>query len=418
MGRARLIYGIVIMLLIMIFLTSISVTTAISLKFRKYSVFSKFFNQSGVLIKSYYLQRGEEENALLYRDALELKEELQGAKDVLSVSYLWEPYILEKNLSLSVWCYSVEVVDALSPVMKEGRWFQASDTESDILKAVVSYNQGELQVGDTVTITSNVGEGTESRVEIIGVMENDENIFSANISDNMTEDYRECYYTYDYDFEDGNILMLLSDAQILNGEKSGMFDSLNFRIGEQNHGFQKQMCGATIITFDESVTKEEIDSMIEKLKQRSGIKNVYDLSDIRENSLAYIFSELNIYFPVFICIFIFVIVAAISANVVLTKRQLKNYAIYYLCGLTWKQCAQMSLVISCILVFVAYIFIAVSVGILSGVHVIKDISMFLGVYQFGIVLVISVIFIGLAWFIPYRITCSHSALEVMVDNKS
>lgn len=41
----------------------------------------------------------------------------------------------------------------------------------------------------------------------------------------------------------------------------------------------------------------------------------------------------------FICVLILTLVGALSTSALSAKRQLKNYAVYYICGLKWKQCA-------------------------------------------------------------------------------
>lgn len=404
----------VVLLLVAVFLTAISIVSAVQVKLKKYSVLSQYLNKKGVYIESVYLATEQEGISILLRDEEELKEYFPNISSVLSVEQVWEMSVVEHDMPITLWCYSEAVVDCLSPSMENGRWFHKSDMNSDMLKAVVTYNEEGLKTGDIVTLKTSLTDATE-QVEIIGVMKDNESLFFTNLLGGSYGDYRDCYYTYNYEAESGNVLMIIADQQVLNGEKNGKFSNLNYRL-EKDIGFQKEMTGGTLITYEDNVSQMVIDQNVEKLKRDSAIYKVYDLDEMNENSWNYILEELYNYSPVFICIFIFVIISAVSVNAITVKKQLKNYAIYYICGLTWKRCARISLCVAGVTSGIALAMVIFAMCFLKFTGNIQDTALKLGLWQFLVCGLIMICFILLSWSIPLCIVKKTSAKGIMTNN--
>ncbi len=412
--RVRGLNIVITMLLTVVLLTVISIVSAVQAKFKRYSELARYLEQKGVYIESDYLTWGTFEDNRLLRDENEIREHMPEVKDVLCVEKLWEPYVEGKELSLAVWCYSGSVLDALQPDMESGRWFGKEDADSDMLKAVVTHNDGSLKTGDVVTVGNGMTAAVQ-QVEIIGVIRDHESLYYPDVSGGNFSDYRACYYTYDYEAEEHQVLMLLSDRQILDGEKDGRFGTLNYRL-ENRAGFQKQMTGGTLLTYDEDVPQTVIDRDVELLKQASMINRVHDLSKMNAESWDYILEEMHDYLPVLICIFVFVMIAAVSANAVTVKKQLKNYAVYYICGLPWKNCARISLAVACITSGTAFGMVVCSMLFLKLTGLLADTALTLGLWELTACAVVIGCYILLAWSIPVGIVRNTSAKEIMTEN--
>lgn len=414
--RTKGINLLIIMLLVVVFLTAISIVSAVEEKFKKYAILSEYLNKNGVYLESIHLAKEavcvEGNNELLW-DEKDVKEYLPNVSDVLSVEVIWESFVIGVDAEIAVWCYSSAVVESLDPNMESGRWFQESDMNSDMLKAVVTYNEDDLKVGDIVTVGNGLNEVTQ-QVEIIGVMKDKESLFYTDSMGDRHQDYRDCYYTYNYEAEEHKILMIIADEQILNGEEREQFENFNPRISST--GFFKQMCGPTILTYDDSVSQEIIYQDIEKLNKYSMINTKPLLSKINENSWDYIFKETHNYLPVFVCVFVFVIIAAVSANAITVKKQLKNYSIYYICGLPWKNCARISLSVACITSGIAFGMVVFSICFLKLTGMIADIALKFGPWQLITCMVIILCYVLLAWSIPLGIVRNTSAKEIMTNN--
>lgn len=413
--RTKIINCIIIFLLVVVFLLAISTVSAIESKVRKYTVLSQALDEKGVYLQSEYLQRDIDGDVALLKDYKELKEFLPKVDKVFAVEELWTSYIADSDKAVRVWCYSNEVIDACVPIMESGRWFNDSDTYAPILKAVVTHNDGSFKTGDILTLETDISDA-KVQIEIIGVIEDNESLFYPN-DIGRYGDYRDCYYTYNYEAEEGVVWFFLSDEQILNGEKDGLFSELNYRLaikkGDIKHGFQKQMKGGTLLTYSDDVSQEEIDRDMDKLSVISGIYRRYQLQDLKSNSWDYILQELHMYFPIFVCIVIFIVIAAISANVITVKKQLKNYAIYYMCGLTWKKCSKISFCVACITSVVAFLMMVFCIVFLGMMGVETDIYLHLGVGQIIVCATIMIGYVLAAWLIPLNIVKDTSAKEII-----
>lgn len=404
----------VFFLLAAAFLTAISIVSAVQVKFEKYSALSEYLDGKGVYIESAYLQKSQDGKETLLRDEEEVKQYLPDVKNVLSVEQVWDVSVAEQELPVTLWCYSGAVTDAVSPSLESGRWYGEADMESGMLKAVVTHNEAGLRTGDIVTLETGMSDARQ-QVEIIGVIEDGESLFFNDNLKESTGDYRDCYYTYDYEVEEGNVLMLLSDRQILNGEKRGDFGNFNYRLGK-NGGFQKEMTGGMMLLYDKDTPQTVIDRDVEQLKQHSAVYRLCSLEEMKEKSWDYILQELHDYFPIFVCIFIFVLIAAISVNTVTAKKQLKNYAVYYICGLPWNSCAQISLCVSSILSAAAFIAVVLSVYLLRSTGFLADVALRMGIWQMVTCGLIMFGYVMPAWLIPLGIVGNTFAKEIMADN--
>ena len=412
--KAWLLNSLVLFLLISMFLIATSITCSIQQKIKNYSTLTPYLNKNGIYLSSSVLQlKYGADDPTLVHDEKELKAAFSCIDDVLAAGNIWQSGIVGNPGTINLWCYNSSVLKILSPEMEDGRWFNKSDTTDTTLKAVITHNDKNIHVGDTLEIRSNFCDAT-IKVEIIGVIKNKESLFNRDEATSIYYDYRDCYYQYDSIVEQAP-LIILSDAQVLAGEKQRLFKELNYRLDRQK-GLQKEIKGPIILTFKEGTSQEKIDQVLDRLKRYSTIECTYPLTKLKEGSISYILEELHDYFPVFLCILIFVLVAVISINTITVKKQMHNYAIYYVCGLPWKACARISLLKSCMMSGAA-LFITI-IGIcaneLLGYYTQK--ILYFGYLQAIVCLIIFIIYVLIAWGIPLRIIQNTSAKQILYDN--
>lgn len=401
----------VMLLLVMVFLITISAVSAVRVRMRKYSVIAGYMDKKGVYLQSEHLAHGAD--GTLYRDADELREALSGAEDVLSVAEVWETYVGGKRVN--TWCYSSEVVEMLSPDMEEGRWFSSEDNVSETLRAVVSYNMEGIKTGDMIRIKSGLMDCAQE-VEVIGVMKDNAELYFQNLYGKPKKDYRDCFYTYNYQLEGCVPLLILSDRQILGNQGKKWFQYFNYRLNPEV-GFQKQVKGGTLITYPDSVSEETMEEDIMLLGMDSMIWQQVPLSEMKTNSRKYIFEELYNLFPVLMCVMVFILIAAVSAGAVSVKKELKHYAIYYICGLKWSQCARISLVHAFITSVSAFLMAAGSIVLLQISGKIEGAVLELGSWQLTVCMVILVFFVLVSWLLPMSIVKKTSANRVLRENR-
>ena len=71
-------------------------------------------------------------------------------------------------------------------------------------------------------------------------------------------------------------------------------------------------------------------------------KNIATLSEYNENTLDYINEQYIKLLPILLCVFAIVLAELVCSAAMNTKRQLRNYGIYFLCGCKWSACMKFS----------------------------------------------------------------------------
>ena len=390
----------VLFLLVFMFLIAISLSCTIQQKMKYYSALAPYLNKNGIYISTSALQLkyGPDDPSLVH-DEKELKMNFSCIEDVLASGNIWQNGIVGDHTDVNLWCYNSSVLNILSPEMESGRWFNDSDTSDTTLKAVITHNENNITVGDTLEIKSNFCDAT-IKVKIIGIIKDKSYLYNRNETSPIHYDYRDCYYQYNYDAE-GKPLIILSDAQILYGEYQGLFKELNYRL-DRKRGLQKEIKGPVILTFKDETSQEEIDTAVERLKQYSTIETAYPLSKLKQGSISYILEELHDYFPVFLCILIFVLVAVVS--------------IYYLCGLPWRSCARISLLKSCMMSGAALFITAFGIYSNEILGYFSQKILYFGWLQAFVCLIIMAIYVTIAWIIPLHLIQKTSAKQVLYNN--
>ncbi len=338
--RNRVLNFIIIILLMIMFATAISGISVVVSKVRVYSKIEPYIENKGVFLWCEMLTRGS--RGILYSDAAELRQYLPEADSILAISrWIASTY---QGKEINVWEYPEEVVKMLSPAMEQGRYFTIQDIYSNTLKGVVSHNTYGIREGDVVRINYDLAKGCYQEIEIVGVMEDDAVLYQPQYFGENTKDFRQCFQSYNYNAMGGEPVILIAQQQILANQSKGRFSNVNFRLSDS--GFMKEIEGPVIISYSDNVSDEQIDEDILFLIDgaTSSISRQMTLKQFNSNSREYVYEELDNLYPVVVCVMIFILVAAVSAGVLSVKKNMYNYAVYYMCGLRWMQCAMISLV--------------------------------------------------------------------------
>ena len=61
-----------------------------------------------------------------------------------------------------------------------------------------------------------------------------------------------------------------------------------------------------------------------------------DLSELNQNSIEYLKSDITLILPISLCILILTLINSVAVNAIQTKTNLKAYSIFFICGAKWK----------------------------------------------------------------------------------
>ncbi len=300
--------------------------------------------------------------------------------------------------------YSDEFIKAYSPPIKEGKWLADTDEtyEKDgYIPAVVTSCGGRYKVGDVFEsdiIMSFDENGAPDKVafaryKIIGVTEDNAAIASYIVNNYVPHSYNDIYAVFNNKYETGDLLLTrISDTYACYGHDGAL------------HGAQFVFC--------DNMTDEEYTKLGEKLSRAKG--SYAPLSEVYSNSMQYIYEQMYTLFPIAVCIFILTIISTVSISAIYTKRQLRNYAIFYICGARWRTCALHSLKNSAITCGIASILAAV-VLIVGKLTFFKETVITFGVWHFAVCALVIVLYLALSMIMPLAVIGSNSPKEVLKE---
>lgn len=389
--RSPLMSGLIVLLLVILLLLVMSMVSALEVKLENYLKIKPYLQRNGAFIVSSGLKNPNTNE--LFENSEELCEAFPSIKEVLSVSESKQYCIGEQANFLNVWCYSPEVMNVMSPIMEDGRWFSKKDKESNQLKGVISYNENGITVGDVVTLKHRET-GETLTVEIIGVMRDKESVYYHNSYAMSKGDYRECFYNYGYKMEGNSPVIILYE----------------------NDNVKNLQMGGTLITFHDNANDQEMKHVSKQLMSTKTVSQYYELREMHSNSIKYIRNDMYRILPLFVCVFVLVIIATLSVCAVSVKRGLKHYALYYICGMQWSYSGIISGLSSVWLAGVAFVLTMGIMLFLEVKNVLGNSVLHFGVWQVCASVIVLVIYIFVSWILPNGILRRASAREILVDN--
>lgn len=221
--------------------------------------------------------------------------------------------------------YDDYLMNSYEPDMSAGRWI-VSSSDKQYPQVMVSNNSG-FKVGDIITTNKNIN------FEVAGTFSESEKILLFNNMAANFCDYRLLYS--ELSSEEYTIVISRSEAD---------------KIEAEYYPY-----GIALITYSENLTSNDESDNLLTLSNHGMIGN-FNNSKIAENSIVYIYSQLYTLIPILACILILLLVSIISVNSISTVRRLKYYAIYRVCGLSWKRCSIIFVIKSAYMSLISIIF--------------------------------------------------------------
>ena len=136
------------------------------------------------------------------------------------------------------------------------------------------------------------------------------------------------YTTYSFDVEEIPVVLMASEylAQLDDGPEviQGVY-------------------GSYLVTYPENYTAQQITQEQQKLSQFGSVFSI-SFDEMRPNNMQSLFEPAYYLLPIILVLTILTAVGCISSSALTTRRRLRNYAIYYVNGLQWKQCIFINLI--------------------------------------------------------------------------
>lgn len=372
---------------------SIFLTSTIEYRLAHYLPFKEELSSKGL----YVLYRGFDYDHKPIDDKNKIISELEKVKEITAT---YTAPIIDKHsnsdddISYNITAYDEKIFTSFKPRLKSGKWLDKRK-EGDYLPAVISHNSSGIKTGDILALTgyNDKSEEVDVKVKIIGTLRDGAKVFSKNSHD-AYDNYLDLYMNYNYEQELRTTLFVAVDDM----------DKLDLSYIISGKGF---------ITFDDDITDEQARSNLGKIDEYC---SAYPLDEVNARSISHITYQLYLLLPIIIGVLMLVIVSTLSISAINTSKQMRNYAIYYMCGSQWRSTSLISLV--SYLVVAAFSFVlswTVIVG-LSLFGILDKTSLRLGIFQILVCLVIILIGLCTSVLTPYLMIRKTTPRQIISTN--
>lgn len=407
-------------LCLFIMLQSVVVLTAIwfgvsiyTTRYEKYDAVHDIMGDRGYVINVDHLyQAGENEDNLICEENEEVEALFPGA-DVGCIYTVWTLMDYDdvwNRYDPNVIAYDDEIAFCYEPDMAEGRWLEEDDNDTLEVEAVITRNSFGIGVGDELYITTNsIDEPLSQKitVKIVGIVEDNTYIIGSNDNTNdRYEDVRDCYFTYSSEFSNRPYIFFLKD-DLRNTE--------NELLGKP--AISTMVMGNQFISFGDNLTGEETDYLESVIFSGKCQMNYYmSMEKITKNSKEYIWEQLKEIMPIFVGLLFLVILSVICASAMMTRNQLKNYAVYYVVGLKWKDCIKIQVLQQFILQFVTFLITTATFMLLVFSGRLNDTLFDVGFEQIIACIIYASVCVAVSAIMPFKIINNNTPKHILTSN--
>ncbi len=372
------------------FIILISMISSVMSRFTYYIPFKDILDKKGQFYNVFNVINPDTGSTLRSTD--EIQNLLDGNPEITAQYNAWLHYE-EGSRSDYFISYDDKYVEIFKPELESGRWFDTDSPSQQTVPVVVSQNNYNFKVGDKIVLYC-FDEKIDAKV--IGILKENAKIIYTTENFDINIDYRSLYKNYSFEQEEKAAFLLMQKDLI-------------------DKPVVMQLNGNVMVTYPDNTAKDVIENNTIKMKMLNVLKFESN-DDIKKNSQKYILSQINHITPVFVCILVLTFIGAISVSALSAKQQLKNYAIYYICGSQWKQCALVNFFSALICVSIS---LALSTGIIAVMianGLLENTVIELGFRQISGCIIIALIYVILSMILPLRIIGKSTPNQVLKTN--
>lgn len=378
----------IILQMTVVFIIAVFMSSTIVSRFQLYTPIKDKLNSNGYF---YYVSNAiNPETNLALRSTDELYELLDQPKDIVATYNVWLSYGTDNINCIS---YDDEFIEMFTPELEEGTWFDFNKDASEYIPVVISQNPYNFNVGDIIEL-DNFGFGVNA--EIIGILKENSKIIGFSNSENGKNDFRSTYINYNYEIEELPLFIFC--------QKDLIYKNITMQLN-----------GPVFVTYSDIIDDIILESNNSTMNRMMTLSKTR-LDEMKSNSLEYIFSQIYTLFPIMICILIFTLVGTISVNALSAKKQLRNYAVYYICGLKWKQCAMINFISSLISVLTSFILSMIILLVMKHLNFLGNTVVKTGVWQFLVCLILIAVYLLFSIILPLNIIGKTTPSQILKTN--
>lgn len=319
-----------------LFWVMIFIISAVQSRSRYYMPFRQWLHGSGIAISGLWGMNGRDGDT---RAPMCTSQDLENQLRQAEVDGLYDVEIYMDGITRwngdSDFRYSTKTIgydDALlecySPDMSSGRWLKAEDKNTQEIEVVLAPKEQttDYQIGEKLKLYTWDEDGqpkeSDCSARIVGIMEEGSKYIGVKQElPEANKAYFEDFYATYYQSQTTDTIAFVSREDM---QKEGMWDiTLN------------DLC---FISYEENISKTSIAQNEKFLDKNCTALLRQNIEVVEKNSKSYIYRQMDIFVPVLMGLFILTFMSLISNTAIGLKQNMREYAIYYMHGLTWKQC--------------------------------------------------------------------------------
>ncbi len=388
-----------------VFTMTMFMVSSITSRYKYYNPFKEYIEKGG-----YFCDLTSATSVLgkYVQKSTDISDALSGVEEG-DVQATYRVNIVDKDstdlFSLCAYCYDRGLYDKWIPEMEMGTWLSELKPDKFNEIPVVVYDaEKKLKIGDIIekqTIdysddNNNSYSIREIRLRVVGILSDDAEIIYYN---NLKyDDYRDMYSS-------------VNDITAKEG-----YDSVYLFRSEdiQYANVFSMSSGVAFINFSKLPSEEQQDDnniIILGITER-----FIEMREFQNNSISYIMQEITKLLPIFICILLLAIIISVSINAITTYNEMRNYSIYYICGITWNKSLIISLFYTMIQTILSFSLALVTIILLTQFDVTNNVIIEFHPLQIATCFLVFVINLLFSLIMPYLIIKSNTPKGLLTRN--
>lgn len=244
--------------------------------------------------------------------------------------------------------------------------------------AVITQNMLGIGSGDSVDV---LNVGAKGNIKISGVLTNPTYIPWTNSGTSEKSDISIFYKKYDISSNDGTFIIMNMSA---------------FKALEIERGYYVTQIGK-FIYYPERVSEDIYQKDYEAMNQG----NTLNIEEINKDTNKMINEDLKKYVPLCILVFTIVLIGVACSIAIQSLYQMKNYGIYYLCGMKWNNAV--GICGSCVLIIlvISGVLSAVTLKLLILFGVLANLGIVININNLYVSLIMAVLIFVISMIVPF-----------------
>lgn len=417
--KSAVMNGITVLQLAAAILAAAIMVSSIWLRYRKYLPFADWFGAQGILAGysgavgygDWYSADYEHDLRIMRKsedfDYLSAPVEVIGAH---SISFVKED---SRTQSLQFHCLDDEIIRRYEPELREGRWFGPQTAEGEI-DAVLSNPVDKLPVGASFEVRCGMDFDQISKkikVNIVGILADGASIPAmSGFFEDADKQYTFHHFYREWHAEKEPFPQVIIPYSQFCAADLGSVHSTEYNTAYGN--------GMVMIRYLEPVTAEQraYDRRILAENDVVGGAGYYDLEELDAKSKKWLYHEVYVLLPIIVMLLILVSVSAISTTALSTRRRLRDYAVYALCGMPWGKCILINLVQSLISAAAAGILALIGGIVVAKTPLGETFYLHGTVWLIPVTVAILLLYFAVSLLMPYMMLRKSSVREVLREN--